>query len=167
MNIAKAGKIFGILLQIGADISGVPYSSKITKLIEECLKSEVQLQQSITQADELQRAKVLGIIGTGQRAMEYFFSENLSEKARNKQLERAWGKFEDAYCMLNHLSLFAHYKPRVALSLAICHILLNHPDLAVEWAETALKDNKQYKTLTNDDILQAKEIASRIKRLPS
>lgn len=160
MKASKAAKIFGISLLIAADMSGIPYSSKITKLAEEMLKSEVRMRQSMTESAYLQFGKVIGGIDTAQRALEYYFCEDLSEEMRLKQLNRAWEKFENAYSLLNHLPRFANYKPRVALSVAICHGLLDHPNLAKDWAEKALEDNKQFHSLDEYDLSVASKILS-------
>lgn len=164
MNLVTVGTL---LVQIAADLSGVPYSRKISKLIEEFMKSEEQMLKEIAESKDIQTGKILGLIGAAQQALSYYISSDLDDDVRLRQLKRAWGKFEDAYYRIELVPKHHAYLPKIALSIAICHTMLHHNELAVTWAEKALADNEKHQSLNQDDLTNIKDIlSSRRKYLP-
>jgi hypothetical protein len=123
---------------------GIPQVSMFTKLTEELMDSQKDLLMKLEKIQSLDRGELLGLAGSGVTALENYFNAEMSEEFRKRQLRRAMSKFNEAYHTLKVRPSFHRYCPQVAKSIAFCHFLMGHRELARTWVQTAIYDNKRF-----------------------
>ncbi len=159
-NVKKVMEIGHII----ADFSGIPFSTKLSKLAEELLKCEEGMKRDISELKSLQTGKLLGYVGASQQALAYYPSADMSEDMRHKQLMRARCEFQDAYFRVKLVDKLKCHQSAIAMNIAICHHLQNHPIQSREWLGRSLADHNKYSSIYNPafEELQRKLLMQRL-----
>ena len=163
--MGKTKKIV-LLFQAGAALAGVHIDHKAALLLTELLDSDYLMLKALDKDQRFREGKVLGVIECGQQALYYYGSTEFSSEQKKKQLKRAWGHFEDAYAMIEHLPHMGELKPKLSLSIAICTNLLEYTNISSEWANKAKNENARYEVLSQEDLEQLCELTSQKPMLP-
>lgn len=140
----KREKIILHSIEVLGALCHVPYVSTFTRLIEEIIESELETLMLLDKGANLDRGKLLGLLGSGRTMMDYAFNEEFSEAKQRKQLLNAWSQFHQAYHIMKLRPEYAHYCVRTAKSIAACHYFLGHRKEAKAWIAQAIQDNITY-----------------------
>jgi hypothetical protein len=137
----------------------IPHITMFTKLIEEIIDSELETLMLLNKGVDLDKGKLLGLLGSGRMMMGYAFNEEFTEAMQRRQLLNAWSQFHQAYHLLKLRPEYAQHSVRAAKSIAACHYFLGHRKEAKDWIAQAIQDNITYHyPEDHDDLLDVQKL---------
>lgn len=154
-------KVYGLILSMLTDdvLDSPVRVANFSMLYGEITKSSNKLYTAFSEVKEVQNAELVGDINSAKQALGNANSPDLSDIEKTEQMERAWGKFEDAYYALTHIPHMLQMKAEVAEHIAVCFAMMQDETMTRWWLKRAVDDHNSFCIVPEMELTKAERFS--------
>jgi hypothetical protein len=137
MNIVKIG---GLLASFASDTVGIPFSDKLSMVLEEITKSSAEIKEGLKRIEQIVTGQIIGLAESAKFHLEDATSSFLTDEEKLAEVRKAKDLLQECYGALLQTPVLNKHRGEVAFAIAGCNAILGINDRRDYWLKASLKD---------------------------